>query len=227
MMFRCESEHTTSSVGSNQFSCCDSRGARSEGTNPTQMEHVPSQSFSRSVAPGQTLDMPQAISTSLPQSHLNLILQRISGTNSQQNLISFSHPSQQPKQSDFPGHVSHTTHTPTSNQPAGAWAPAPPPSQFQRMRTYTEVYKRGSVGRSIDIARYSGYEELKQDLARIFGIEGQLEDRHSGWKLVYMDRFSYVLLVGNVPWEEFVNCVRFIKILSPQEFGNLKLPAAC
>ncbi|MCI24483.1 auxin response factor 19-like, partial [Trifolium medium] len=28
------------------------------------------------------------------------------------------------------------------------------------------VYKRGAVGRSIDITRYSGYEELKHDLAR-------------------------------------------------------------
>jgi hypothetical protein len=115
---------------------------------------------------------------------------------------------------------------------AGAWAP--PPSQFQRMRTFTKVYKRGAVGRSIDITRYSGYEELKQDLARRFGIEGQLEDRHRvGWKLVYVDHESDVLLVGDDPWEEFVHCVRCIKILSPQEvqamsldgdFGNSVLP---
>ncbi|KAL6977895.1 hypothetical protein U1Q18_026679 [Sarracenia purpurea var. burkii] len=114
----------------------------------------------------------------------------------------------------------------------GAWAPPPPP--FQRLRTYTKVYKRGAVGRSIDITRYSGYEELKQDLARRFGIEGQLEDRHRiGWKLVYVDHENDVLLVGDDPWEEFVNCVRCIKILSPQEvqamsldgdFGNSVLP---
>ncbi|KAK6247966.1 hypothetical protein QUC31_019531 [Theobroma cacao] len=113
----------------------------------------------------------------------------------------------------------------------GAWAPPP---QFQRMRTYTKVYKRGAVGRSIDITRYSGYDELKQDLARRFGIEGQLEDRgRIGWKLVYVDHEKDVLLVGDDPWEEFVNCVRCIKILSPQEvqqmsldgdFGNSVLP---
>ncbi|XWS71033.1 hypothetical protein CRYUN_Cryun03dG0101900 [Craigia yunnanensis] len=113
----------------------------------------------------------------------------------------------------------------------GAWAP---PRQFQRMRTYTKVYKRGAVGRSIDITRYSGYDELKQDLARRFGIEGQLEDRgRVGWKLVYVDHENDVLLVGDDPWEEFVNCVRCIKILSPQEvqqmsldgdFGNSVLP---
>lgn len=65
-----------------------------------------------------------------------------------------------------------------------------------------KVYKRGAVGRSIDIARYSGYGELKQDLARRFGIEGQLEDRgRVGWKLVYVDHESDVLLVGDDPWE--------------------------
>ncbi|XP_010927183.1 auxin response factor 19-like isoform X1 [Elaeis guineensis] len=102
-----------------------------------------------------------------------------------------------------------------------SWAPAPP---LQRMRTYTKVYKRGAVGRSIDITRYSGYDELKHDLARMFSIEGQLEDRQRiGWKLVYVDHEGDVLLVGDDPWEEFVNCVRYIKILSPQEVQQMRL----
>lgn len=104
----------------------------------------------------------------------------------------------------------------------GVWAP--PPQPFQRMRTYTKVYKRGAVGRSIDITAYAGYDELKHDLARRFGIEGQLEDRQRiGWKLVYVDHENDVLLVGDDPWEEFVNCVRCIKILSPQEVQQMSL----
>ncbi|KAJ0800512.1 putative transcription factor ARF family [Helianthus annuus] len=104
----------------------------------------------------------------------------------------------------------------------GVWAP--PPQQLQRKRTYTKVYKRGAVGRSIDISAYSGYEELKQDLARRFGIEGQLEDRQRAvWKLVYVDHENDVLLVGDDPWEEFVSCVRCIKILSPQEVQQMSL----
>ncbi|KNA25133.1 hypothetical protein SOVF_009550 isoform A [Spinacia oleracea] len=103
----------------------------------------------------------------------------------------------------------------------GAWAPPP---QFQRLRTYTKVYKRGAVGRSIDVTRYSDYEELKQDLARMFGIEGQMEDRgRVGWKLVYVDHENDVLLVGDDPWEDFVNCVRCVKILSPQEVQQMSL----
>ncbi|KAG8376339.1 hypothetical protein BUALT_Bualt09G0052900 [Buddleja alternifolia] len=102
----------------------------------------------------------------------------------------------------------------------GAWAQP----QIPRLRTYTKVYKRGAVGRSIDITRYSGYDELKQDLARRFGIEGQLEDRQRiGWKLVFVDHENDVLLVGDDPWEEFVSCVRCIKILSPQEVQQMSL----
>ncbi|XP_051150248.1 auxin response factor 17-like [Andrographis paniculata] len=100
---------------------------------------------------------------------------------------------------------------------SGAW-------QIPRMRTYKKVYKRGAVGRSIDITRYSGYDELKQDLARRFGIEGQLEEgQRIGWKLVYVDHENDVLLVGDDPWEDFVNCVRCIKILSPQEVQQMSL----
>jgi len=86
------------------------------------------------------------------------------------------------------------------------------------------VHKRGAVGRSIDINRYSGYDELKHDVARMFGIEGQLSDQNrGGWKLVYEDHEKDVLLVGDDPWEDFVNCVRCIRILSPQEEMQMRL----
>lgn len=65
-----------------------------------------------------------------------------------------------------------------------------------------KVQKRGSVGRSIDVTRYRGYDELRHDLARMFGIEGLLEDPHgSEWKLVYVDHENDILLVGDDPWE--------------------------
>ncbi|KAB2027505.1 hypothetical protein ES319_D05G036400v1 [Gossypium barbadense] len=97
-------------------------------------------------------------------------------------------------------------------------------NQTQRMRTYTKVQKRGSVGRSIDVTRYKGYDELRHDLARMFGIEGQLEDpQSSDWKLVYVDHENDILLVGDDPWEEFVSCVQSIKILSSAEVQQMSL----
>ncbi|CAN6220186.1 unnamed protein product [Urochloa humidicola] len=102
-----------------------------------------------------------------------------------------------------------------------SWPPAPP---LKRMRTFTKVYKRGAVGRSIDISQYCGYDELKHALARMFSIEGQLEERQRiGWKLVYKDHEDDILLLGDDPWEEFVNCVKCIRILSPQEVQQMSL----
>ncbi|TVU07716.1 hypothetical protein EJB05_41082 [Eragrostis curvula] len=102
-----------------------------------------------------------------------------------------------------------------------SWPPAAP---LKRMRTFTKVYKRGAVGRSIDISQFSGYDELKHALARMFSIEGQLEERQRiGWKLVYKDHEDDILLLGDDPWEEFVNCVKCIRILSPQEVQQMSL----
>lgn len=85
-------------------------------------------------------------------------------------------------------------------------------------RTFTKVYKLGSIGRSIDVTRFSGYHELRSELASMFGLEGQLEDPYrSGWQLVFVDKENDVLLLGDDPWEEFVISVRSIKILSPPE----------
>ncbi|XP_068646924.1 auxin response factor 12-like [Aristolochia californica] len=95
---------------------------------------------------------------------------------------------------------------------------------------FVKVSKSGSVGRWLDISRFSSYHELREELGQMFGIEGQLEDPlRSGWQLVFVDRENDVLLLGDDPWEAFVNNVWYIKILSPedvqkmgqQEFGSL------
>eukprot|EP00252_Welwitschia_mirabilis_P027584 TRINITY_DN949_c0_g2_i1.p1 TRINITY_DN949_c0_g2~~TRINITY_DN949_c0_g2_i1.p1 ORF type:complete len:883 (+),score=182.19 TRINITY_DN949_c0_g2_i1:856-3504(+) len=84
-------------------------------------------------------------------------------------------------------------------------------------RTFTKVYKLGSIGRSLDVTRFSGYAELRSELAKMFNLEGQLEESGSGWQLVYVDKENDVLLLGDDPWDGFVSSVRCIKILSPPE----------
>ncbi|XP_074558801.1 auxin response factor 11 [Curcuma longa] len=92
----------------------------------------------------------------------------------------------------------------------------------QPLRTYTKVQKLGSVGRSIDVMRFNNYHELRLAISFMFGLEGQLDDpRSSEWKLVYVDYENDVLLVGDDPWEEFINCVRCIRILSPSEVQQM------
>ncbi|XP_062186124.1 auxin response factor 11-like isoform X2 [Phragmites australis] len=90
------------------------------------------------------------------------------------------------------------------------------------VRTYTKVQKLGSVGRSIDVTRFRDYHELRSAIACMFGLQGKLEHPGSSdWKLVYVDYENDVLLVGDDPWEEFVNCVRCIRILSPSEVQQM------
>ncbi|MCO5565040.1 hypothetical protein L7F22_018710 [Adiantum nelumboides] len=85
------------------------------------------------------------------------------------------------------------------------------------VRTYTKVYKNGSVGRSLDVNRFNDYDELRSELGRMFGLEGQLDNPRSGWQLIFVDKENDWLLLGDDPWEVFVNNVRSITILSPAE----------
>ncbi|KAM4081039.1 hypothetical protein ACJW30_11G063000 [Castanea mollissima] len=65
-----------------------------------------------------------------------------------------------------------------------------------------QVHKSGSFGRSLDISKFSSYDELRSELAHMFGLEGQLEDpQRSGWQLVFVDRENDVLLLGDDPWQ--------------------------
>ncbi|KAI6697084.1 hypothetical protein NL676_017203 [Syzygium grande] len=90
------------------------------------------------------------------------------------------------------------------------------------IRTFVKVHKLGTFGRSLDISKFSSYDELRSELARMFGLEGQLEDpQRSGWQLVFVDRENDILLLGDDPWQEFVNNVWYIKILSPHEVKRL------
>ncbi|KAG4391220.1 hypothetical protein AAZX31_05G133000 [Glycine max] len=89
-------------------------------------------------------------------------------------------------------------------------------------KTFVKVYKSGSFGRSLDITKFTSYPELRSELARMFGLEGELEDPvRSGWQLVFVDQENDVLLLGDGPWPEFVNSVGCIKILSPQEVQQM------
>ncbi|CAI9089890.1 OLC1v1024541C1 [Oldenlandia corymbosa var. corymbosa] len=89
-------------------------------------------------------------------------------------------------------------------------------------RTFVKVHKSGSFGRSLDISKFSSYQELRSELARMFGLEGLLEDpQRSGWQLVFVDRENDVLLLGDDPWQEFLSSVWYIKILSPLEVQQM------
>ncbi|KAL2333151.1 hypothetical protein Fmac_014364 [Flemingia macrophylla] len=67
------------------------------------------------------------------------------------------------------------------------------------------------------------YHELLGELAQMFGIEGKLEDPlKSGWQLVFVDSENDVPLLGDEPWESFVNNVWYIKILSHEDIQKMR-----
>ncbi|CAL4966897.1 unnamed protein product [Urochloa decumbens] len=126
-----------------------------------------------------------------------------------------------PSQNDFP--LDHTLGSSGCLDDAGYVPCSDNSDQVNRPpATFVKVYKSGTYGRSLDITRFSSYHELRRELGRLFGLEGQLEDpMRSGWQLVFVDREEDVLLVGDDPWQEFVSTVSCIKILSPQEVQQM------
>lgn len=126
-----------------------------------------------------------------------------------------------PSQNDFP--LDHTLNSSGCLDDVGYVPCSDNSDQVNRPpATFVKVYKSGTYGRSLDITRFSSYHELRRELGRLFGLEGQLEDpMRSGWQLVFVDREEDVLLVGDDPWQEFVSTVSCIKILSPQEVQQM------
>ncbi|GER34830.1 auxin response factor [Striga asiatica] len=69
-------------------------------------------------------------------------------------------------------------------------------------RSCTKVHKQGSrVGRSVDLSRLQGYDELLIDLEKLFGMNGLLRDPEKGWRVLYTDSDNDMMVVGDDPWQ--------------------------
>ncbi|TYH16967.1 hypothetical protein ES288_A05G155900v1 [Gossypium darwinii] len=205
-----------------------------EQLGPTQT-NISHNSISLPPFPGRECSIDQAAGTD-PQSHLlfgvnietsSLLLQngmsslRGVGSESDSTTIPFSSNYASTAGTDF---SVNPAMTPSSciDELGFLQSPENVGQENPQTRTFVKVYKSGSFGRSLDISKFSSYNELRSELARMFGLEGQLEDPlRSGWQLVFVDRENDVLLLGDDPWPEFVNSVWCIKILSPQEVQQM------
>ncbi|XAR61276.1 hypothetical protein NMG60_11034924 [Bertholletia excelsa] len=87
-------------------------------------------------------------------------------------------------------------------------------------RTCTKVLKHGSpLGRSVDLSRLNGYDELIGELDRMFQFNGRLVDKSSGWHVTYTDGEGDMMLMGDYPWREFRAVVRKM-FICPKEMLN-------
>ncbi|KAJ1402613.1 PB1 domain [Sesbania bispinosa] len=95
-------------------------------------------------------------------------------------------------------------------------------------RSCTKVQMQGvAVGRAVDLTMLNGYDQLIDELEKMFDIKGQLQPRNK-WEIVFTDDEGDMMLVGDDPWPEFCNMVRRIFICSSQDVHKMssgsKLP---
>ncbi|KAK8509686.1 hypothetical protein V6N13_093540 [Hibiscus sabdariffa] len=90
------------------------------------------------------------------------------------------------------------------------------------MRTRTKVQMEGiAVGRAVDLTALRGYDDLINELEKMFDIEGELCP-HSKWSVVFTDDEGDMMLVGDDPWPEFCKMVRKIFIYSIEEVKKMR-----
>ncbi|KAK4264568.1 hypothetical protein QN277_025727 [Acacia crassicarpa] len=97
---------------------------------------------------------------------------------------------------------------------------AKPPSGSAR--SCTKVHKKGiALGRSVDLTKFSNYEELVVELDQLFEFGGELMSPKKDWLIVYTDDEGDMMLVGDDPWQEFCGMVRKIYIYPKEEIQKM------
>lgn len=90
------------------------------------------------------------------------------------------------------------------------------------IRSCTKVHKQGiALGRSVDLHRFSGYDELIAELDKMFEFGGELMLSNQNWMVVYTDNEGDMMLVGDDPWQEFCSMVRKIYIYTKEEVQKM------
>ncbi|XP_010264745.1 PREDICTED: auxin response factor 4 isoform X2 [Nelumbo nucifera] len=98
----------------------------------------------------------------------------------------------------------------------------PVPNSQSSRRSCIKVHKQGNlVGRAVDLSRLNSYDDLLNELERLFNMEGLLRDPNKGWQVVYTDSEDDMMMVGDDPWNEFCNIVSKIHIYTQEEVRKM------
>nr|XP_027192816.1 auxin response factor 18 isoform X3 [Cicer arietinum] len=90
------------------------------------------------------------------------------------------------------------------------------------MRTRTKVQMQGvAVGRALDLSMLNGYDDLIDEVEKLFDIKGELRSQNK-WRVTFTDNENDTMLVGDDPWPEFCNMVKKIFICSKEELKKMK-----
>ncbi|XP_078174213.1 auxin response factor 1-like isoform X2 [Carex rostrata] len=88
-------------------------------------------------------------------------------------------------------------------------------------RNRIKVQMQGNaVGRAVDLVCIDGYDQLREEIEKMFDIKGELATRQK-WEVVFTDDEGDMMLVGDDPWQEFCRMVRKIFIYTSEEVKKL------
>ncbi|KAG6498592.1 hypothetical protein ZIOFF_038312 [Zingiber officinale] len=77
------------------------------------------------------------------------------------------------------------------------------------------VHKQGvALGRSVDLTKFDGYDQLIEELDQLFEFKGELMAPNKNWMIVFTDNEDDMMLVGDDPWHGYVDnwcCIIFCK----------------
>ncbi|XP_074316503.1 auxin response factor 2A isoform X1 [Silene latifolia] len=89
-------------------------------------------------------------------------------------------------------------------------------------RSCTKVHKQGiALGRSVDLSKFSDYDQFIEELDRLFDFNGELKAPEKNWLVVYTDDEGDMMLVGDDPWQEFCCMARKIFIYTKEEVQKM------
>lgn len=95
------------------------------------------------------------------------------------------------------------------------------------MRTCIKVHREGvAVGRSVDLTKFEGYNELIAELDHIFEFNGELIAPNKKWLVIFTDNEGDMMLVGDDPWQEFCSMVREIFVYTREEIQKMRPQAS-
>ncbi|KAF6169647.1 hypothetical protein GIB67_004039 [Kingdonia uniflora] len=90
------------------------------------------------------------------------------------------------------------------------------------IRSCTKVHKQDvAVGRSVDLTKFSGYDELTAELDSMFDFNGELMAPNRSWTIVFTDNEGDKMKMGDDPWQEFCCMVRKIFIYTKEEVQKM------
>ncbi|KAK9758082.1 hypothetical protein RND81_01G205500 [Saponaria officinalis] len=96
-------------------------------------------------------------------------------------------------------------------------------SSHSSTRSRTKVQMQGiAVGRALDLATLTGYDELISELEKMFNITEELKTR-AKWVVIFTDDEGDRMLVGDDPWPEFCKIVRKIYISTSDDVKNMNV----